>query len=125
MLKLYTYFRSSAAYRVRIALNLKNLPYEAIPVHLVKDGGQHLKEDYRRVNPAGAVPALADRELSLSQSLAARDALMEQPWQDDQQAQFEAMAQQSLSDQQAIEAADSLPFEEWRQRYLSPEGLLV
>jgi glutamate--cysteine ligase len=35
------------------------------------------------------------------------------------------MAQQSLSDQQAIEAADSLPFEEWRQRYLSPEGLLV
>lgn len=70
MLKLYTYFRSSAAYRVRIALNLKNLEYEAIPVHLVKDGGQHLKEDYRRVNPAGAVPALADRELSLSQSLA-------------------------------------------------------
>ena len=62
---------------------------------------------------------------SLSQSLAARDALMERPWQDDQQAQFEAMAQQSLSDQQAIEAADSLPFEEWRQRYLSPEGLLV
>ncbi len=70
MLKLYTYFRSSAAYRVRIALNLKNLPYEAIPVHLVKDGGEHLKEDYRRVNPVGAVPALADRELSLSQSLA-------------------------------------------------------
>ena len=62
---------------------------------------------------------------SLSQSLAARDALMERPWQDDQQAQFEAMAQHSLSDQQAIEVADSLPFEEWRQRYLSPEGLLV
>ncbi|HEX5803662.1 MAG TPA: maleylacetoacetate isomerase [Azospira sp.] len=70
MRKLYTYFRSSAAYRVRIALNLKNLAYEAIPVHLVKDGGQHLKEDYRRINPAGAVPALADRDLNLSQSLA-------------------------------------------------------
>ena len=70
MLKLYTYFRSSAAFRVRIALNLKNLAYEAIPVHLVKDGGQHLKEDYRRINPAGAVPALADRDLALSQSLA-------------------------------------------------------
>jgi maleylacetoacetate isomerase len=70
MLKLYTYFRSSAAYRVRIALNLKNLAYEAVPVHLVKDGGQHLKEDYRRINPAGAVPALADRDLNLSQSLA-------------------------------------------------------
>ncbi len=70
MLKLYTYFRSSAAYRVRIALNLKNLEYEAVPVHLVKEGGQHLKEAYRRINPAGAVPALVDRDLSLSQSLA-------------------------------------------------------
>lgn len=70
MLKLYTYFRSSAAYRVRIALNLKNLAYEAVPVHLVKDGGQHLTEDYRRINPAGALPALADRDLVLSQSLA-------------------------------------------------------
>ena len=38
MLKLYTYFRSSAAYRVRIALNLKGLPYEAVPVHLLRDG---------------------------------------------------------------------------------------
>jgi maleylacetoacetate isomerase len=70
MLKLHTYFRSSAAYRVRIALNLKKLEYEAIPVHLVKEGGQHLKAEYRRINPAGAVPALVDRDLSLSQSLA-------------------------------------------------------
>jgi maleylpyruvate isomerase len=70
MLKLYTYFRSSAAYRVRIALNLKGLPYEAVPVHLVKDGGQHLSAAYRRVNPAGAVPSLVDRDLALSQSLA-------------------------------------------------------
>lgn len=77
MLKLYTYFRSSAAYRVRIALNLKNLAYEAIPVHLVKDGGEHLKEDYRRVNPAGAIPALADRDLTLSQSLAIMEYLDE------------------------------------------------
>jgi maleylpyruvate isomerase len=70
MLKLYTYFRSSAAYRVRIALNLKGLPYEALPVHLVKDGGQHLQDDYRRINPAGALPSLVDRDLVLSQSLA-------------------------------------------------------
>ena len=77
MLKLYTYFRSSSAYRVRIALNLKNLEYEAIPVHLVKEGGQHLKADYRRINPAGAVPALVDRDLSLSQSLAIMEYLDE------------------------------------------------
>lgn len=70
MLRLYTYFRSSAAYRVRIALQLKHLDYEAVPVHLVRDGGQHLREEYRRLNPAGAVPALADRDLVLSQSLA-------------------------------------------------------
>ena len=70
MLKLHTYFRSSAAYRVRIALNLKGLQYEAIPVHLVRDGGQHLSEAYRRINPAGALPSLVDRDVALSQSLA-------------------------------------------------------
>ncbi len=77
MRQLYTYFRSSAAYRVRIALNLKNLEYEAVPVHLVKDGGQHLKEEYRRINPAGAVPSLVDRDLMLSQSLAIMEYLDE------------------------------------------------
>lgn len=57
-MKLYTYFRSSAAYRVRIALNLKKLPYEAIPVHLTRDGGQHKKPEYRAINPQMRVPAL-------------------------------------------------------------------
>ena len=55
---LYTYFRSSAAYRVRIALNLKGLSYESIPVHLQKEGGQNLKPEYRAVNPQGKVPSL-------------------------------------------------------------------
>ena len=55
-MKLYTYFRSSAAYRVRIALNLKGLDYRSVPVHLVKEGGQHRKPDYLAVNPAGLVP---------------------------------------------------------------------
>ena len=50
-MKLYTYFRSSAAYRVRIGLNLKGLDVEAIPVHLIKDGGQQLSADYRAINP--------------------------------------------------------------------------
>jgi len=57
--KLYTYFRSSAAYRVRIALNLKGLPYEMVAIHLTKDGGQQHKPDYHAVNPQERVPALA------------------------------------------------------------------
>jgi maleylpyruvate isomerase len=57
--KLYSYFRSSAAYRVRIALNLKGLSYETIPIHLTKDGGHHKRPDYQVVNPQMRVPALA------------------------------------------------------------------
>jgi maleylacetoacetate isomerase len=70
MLKLYTYFRSSAAYRVRIGLNLKGLPYETIPVHLLKNGGEQLQEGYRSVNPAALVPSLEDDGHVLTQSLA-------------------------------------------------------
>jgi maleylpyruvate isomerase len=57
-LKLYSYFRSSAAYRARIALNLKGLPYETLPVHLIKDGGHNRRPEYRAVNPQMRVPAL-------------------------------------------------------------------
>jgi maleylacetoacetate isomerase len=56
--KLYTYFRSSAAYRVRIALNLKGLTSEMIPVHLQKEGGLNRKPSYRAINPHMRVPAL-------------------------------------------------------------------
>ncbi|SAK40462.1 maleylacetoacetate isomerase [Caballeronia hypogeia] len=69
-MKLYSYFRSSAAYRVRIALNLKGLDYEYVPVHLLRDGGEQLKPDYRAVNPDGIVPALVDGDDVLTQSLA-------------------------------------------------------
>jgi maleylpyruvate isomerase len=69
--KLYTYFRSSAAYRVRIALNLKGLQYDMIPVHLTRDGGQQRKAEFQKLNPQMRVPAF---ELSsgdvLTQSLA-------------------------------------------------------
>jgi maleylacetoacetate isomerase len=58
-LKLYTYYRSSAAYRVRIALNLKGLPYEMVPVHLTKDGGYQRKPEFVALNPQMRVPALA------------------------------------------------------------------
>jgi len=57
--KLYTYFRSSAAYRVRIALNLKGLPYEMVPIHLSKDGGYQRKSEFVAINPQMRVPALA------------------------------------------------------------------
>lgn len=70
MLKLYTYFRSSAAYRVRIALNLKGLPYEAVPVHLLRDGGQQNQADYRARSPLGTVPTLVAGEQNFTQSLA-------------------------------------------------------
>lgn len=69
-MKLYTYYRSSAAYRVRIALNLKGLDYDAVPIHLVKDGGRQLAAEYRAVNPAGLVPALDDGGALFTQSLA-------------------------------------------------------
>ena len=57
-MKLYSYFRSSAAYRVRIALNLKGLAYETVPVHLVKEGGHNRRPEFRAVNPQMRVPAL-------------------------------------------------------------------
>ncbi len=69
-MKLYTYFRSSAAYRVRIALNLKGLQPEMVPIHLLKDGGMQLQPEYRTVNPEALVPALEDEGQVLTQSLA-------------------------------------------------------
>src|ERR1700712_2896312 len=69
-MKLYSYFRSSAAYRVRIALNLKGLDYEYAPVHLLRDGGQQLKPEYRELNPDGIGPTLIDGDDVLNQSLA-------------------------------------------------------
>lgn len=70
MIRLYTYYRSSAAYRVRIGLQLKGLAYESIPVHLARDGGEQLHDSYRAINPGALVPCLVDGELTLSQSLA-------------------------------------------------------
>jgi maleylacetoacetate isomerase len=68
LMQLYDFWRSSAAYRVRIALNLKNLPYESIPVHLGK--GEQSKPEYKEKNPQGFVPLLIDGPRSFSQSLA-------------------------------------------------------
>lgn len=57
-MKLYSYFRSSAAYRVRIALNLKGIGYETQSIHLVKDGGHNKRPEFRAINPQMRVPVL-------------------------------------------------------------------
>lgn len=77
-MKLYTYFRSSAAYRVRIALNLKGIATEQIAIHLTKDGGKQHSPEFRAVNPHKRVPALTlDDGRVLTQSLAIIDYLDE------------------------------------------------
>ena len=69
-MKLYSYYRSSAAYRVRIALNLKQLPYETVGVHLLKNGGEQKQPAYSAKNPQKLVPALEDNGQVFTQSLA-------------------------------------------------------
>lgn len=69
-LVLYSYYRSSAAYRVRIALNLKNLDYSIQPVHLLKNGGEQKSAGYLEINPQGLVPALHTEDGLLTQSAA-------------------------------------------------------
>ncbi len=70
MMRLYSYFRSSAAYRVRIALALKGLSPEILPVHLLRGGGDHLGPIYRKLNPQALVPTLETEAGALTQSLA-------------------------------------------------------
>lgn len=69
-MKLYDYFRSSAAYRVRIGLRLKGLEYESVPVHLIRGGGEQLQDAYRAINPSALVPALSEDGATITQSLA-------------------------------------------------------
>jgi maleylacetoacetate isomerase len=80
-MKLYGYFRSSASYRVRIALNLKNIEYEQIAVHLIKNGGEQFSAHFQSINPEALVPALIDdvdeKTMAMSQSLAILEYLEE------------------------------------------------
>ncbi len=69
-LTLYSYWRSSAAYRVRIALNLKGLSYQMKPVHLVRQGGEQHSDKFRALNPQGLVPVLVHNGQAISQSMA-------------------------------------------------------
>ncbi len=69
-IRLYSYWRSSAAYRVRIALNLKQLVHEIIPVSLINNGGEHRQSDYTKLNPQQLVPTLFHGDRVLRQSMA-------------------------------------------------------
>lgn len=77
-MKLYSYFRSSCSYRVRIILNLKKIPFDTLPVHLVKDGGEQNHPEYQAKNPASQVPyLLLNEEKGIAQSLAIGEYLEE------------------------------------------------
>ena len=69
-MKLFSYWRSSASWRVRIALSWKGLPHGTVPVHLIRAGGQQHSESYHEANPQELVPALEDEGRVLGQSLA-------------------------------------------------------
>jgi maleylacetoacetate isomerase len=72
---LYSYFRSSASHRVRIALNLKDIDFEYRAVHLLKDGGEQHSDEYRELNPSGQVPTLIHKGRAIGQSMAIVDYL--------------------------------------------------
>ena len=68
--QLYSYFRSSCSWRVRIALNLARLEVEQVPIHLVRNGGEQHSQDYKKLNPLEQVPTLEIDGLLLTQSVA-------------------------------------------------------
>nr|XP_045009952.1 maleylacetoacetate isomerase isoform X3 [Jaculus jaculus] len=74
---LYSYFRSSCSWRVRIALALKGIDYETVPINLIKDGGQQFSKEFQTLNPMKQVPALRIDGLIIGQSLAIIDYLEE------------------------------------------------
>ena len=75
--KLYSYWRSSAAYRVRIALNLKSIEHEIVPVSLAPGVSEHRSDKYRRRNPQMLVPFFEDGEVAIGQSMAILEYLEE------------------------------------------------
>ena len=76
-IKLYSFWRSSCSYRVRICLSLKNIDYETIPVDILKTKGEQYEQDYVKVNPIAQVPTLVDGDFSLTQSMAIMEYLDE------------------------------------------------
>jgi len=77
MLTLYGYWRSTAAYRIRIALNHKQIPYIEEPINLVKDGGEQHQTNYKKLNAQGLVPTVVDEGKVIGQSIAILEYLEE------------------------------------------------
>ncbi len=126
-LALYTYFRSSCSYLVRIALHLKGLQFESRYVHLLRGGGENWKLEYRRQNPQGLVPTLMDGEQPFTQSLAIIEYLDEchpdpplLPQDKRDRAFVRALAQTVACDIQPLNNLRVLDF--LKQEFLANEG---
>jgi maleylacetoacetate isomerase len=109
-LRLYSYWRSSASHRVRIALQLKGLDYEYVPVHLATDGGAQHSAAYRALNPQSRVPALETADGVLTQSMAIMEWLEETypdppllPATAAERARVRSMAQLMVADVQPLQ----------------------
>jgi maleylpyruvate isomerase len=77
MIRLHSYYRSVSSHRVRLALGLKGLAYEYVPVHLVRNGGEQHTPEYKALNPQALVPTLQDGDTTITQSMAIIDYLDE------------------------------------------------
>ena len=121
-MRLYTYFRSSAAYRVRIALNLKGLAYDSVPVHLLRQGGEQHAQAFASLNPARLVPVLEDGAALITQSIAIIEYL-EQTHPSPPLLPAEAAARARVRSLALSVACDIHPLNNLRvQRYLQSAG---
>uniref|UniRef100_A0A8C4WX86 Maleylacetoacetate isomerase n=1 Tax=Eptatretus burgeri TaxID=7764 RepID=A0A8C4WX86_EPTBU len=129
---LYTYFRSSCAWRVRIALALKGIDYDQVAVNLIKNGGEQYQEQFKMKNPMGQVPLLVIDGVSFSQSLAIIQYLDETrggphllPSEPKQRAMVRMIAEiiasgiQPLQNLETIMRIDEKPREAWVQHFIS------
>jgi maleylacetoacetate isomerase len=116
-LRLYGYWRSSASYRVRIALACKGLDFEYVPVHLVRSGGEQYSPEYRALNPQSRVPALETPDGVLTQSMAIMEWLEEVypepallPRNPGERARVRALAQIMVADVQPLQNSSVTQF---------------